>query len=202
MVHLNGHLLCSMDVETTGLREGYNEILQVCFLPLNAQLEPREDLPVYDICIKPLRPDRIDYKSMSVNKLKLAQIIEEGYEPSIAFDLFEHWYSRLKIPEGKRIMPLAQNWIFDRGHLMHWMGWENFNHYIDSRARDTMTVANYFNDRSDFHGNQTPFPKRVKLRYLATQLGIEIIQERLHDALYDCLLTAQVYKAMCKEEFF
>lgn len=201
MVHLNGHILCAIDTETTGDDDTYHELIQVCFLPLNAQLEPRDDLPVYDVKIKPLHPDRLNPKAMNVNKLNLADIMETGFDPTIAFELFEHWYDRLNLPEKKRIIPLAKNWPFDRGFLRPWMGHENFKERIDSRYRDLQTVACYMQDHADFNGQQIPFATNVKLVTLAREMGVEIIESRLHDALYDCLITAQTYRAFCKEEF-
>jgi DNA polymerase III alpha subunit (gram-positive type) len=201
LVHLNGHIMCAIDVETTGLQAGYHELLQVCFLPLNAQLVPRDDLPVFDVKIKPLRPDRIDQKAASVNKIQMSDIIRTGYEPDVAFALFEHWYDRLPLPERKRIIPLAKNWPFDRAFLIEWMGWENFNHRIDGRARDAQVVACYMQDHADFQGEQIPFANGIRLTSLAAELGIEVIHEATHDALYDCMLTAKVYREFCKEEF-
>lgn len=201
MVHLNGHMMCAVDVETTGLRAGYHDLIQVCFLPLDNKLEPRQDLPIFDMAIKPTNVEKIDMKAMSVNRTKLGEILESGFEPETAFDMFEHWWQRINMPENKRITPLAHNWPFDRSFLIEWMGWENFNHYIDGRYRDTMMIPGYQNDRSDFQAEQTPFAGSVTLNAVANRLGVEVIEKRTHDAMYDCLITAQVYKALCKDHF-
>ena len=38
--HLNGNLLCSVDTETTGLRAGYHELIQLGVVPLDGDLKP------------------------------------------------------------------------------------------------------------------------------------------------------------------
>lgn len=198
MIHLNGHMMCAIDVETTGLRPGYHELLQVCCVPLDEKLRVRTDLPIFDVLIQPLYPERLEPGAASVNKDQLALCIETGYHPDIAFELFEEWFKRLDLAIEKRITPLAHNWMFDRGFLIEWMGWENFNYYIDGRARDTMLTACFMNDRSDFQAEQTPFPGSLTLSKLANMCDVEVINSRLHDALYDCEITRQIYLALCK----
>ena len=46
--HLNGNLLASVDVETTGRRAGWHEIVQIGIRPLNADIRPLEGVtPFY-----------------------------------------------------------------------------------------------------------------------------------------------------------
>jgi len=200
MVHLNGHLLCSIDVETTGLEADKHELLQVCFLPLDNLLEPSKHYTPFDVYIRPERPEDIDAAATSVNQIELATIMATGFDKWQAADLFDDWFENLNLG-GKRITPLAHNWPFDRGFLIEWMGWENFNYRIDGRFRDTMAEANAMNDRSDFNGQQTPFPSGTNLTRVAKRLGIEVDEGRTHDALYDCLLCSKIYKKMITEFF-
>lgn len=201
MIHLNGHMCCSVDTETTGLIAGYHEICQIAIVPLNSCLEINENYPIFDVKIRPNYPERIDPKSMEINKRDTQEILDTGFPREGSVDLFEAWYIRLQLAEGKRITPLAQNWAFDLGFIKHWMGDQHCNHYFDGRTRDTLTVASYLNDKADFAGEQIPFPGSMKLIRLAARLGIEVDPKLTHDGLYDAVLTARVYKEMVKEIF-
>lgn len=199
MVHLNGHVLCAIDLETTGLRAGYHEICQVAIVPLDANLNIRQDVPIYEQYIRPRYPDRIDSGAVMVSKNVVAKAMEVGHDAEIAQDLFEYWYAKLNLPLEKRIIPLGSNYGYDRDFMQAWLGGENYNFYFDSRCRDLMIVAAYLNDRSDFQGEQTPFNKST-LPFIARKIGIEVDPEQSHDAMYDAWLTAQCYKKLCIEE--
>ena len=48
MQHWNGNQLCVVDVETTGLDLFWHEIIQLCILPLDSDINPRTDVsPFY-----------------------------------------------------------------------------------------------------------------------------------------------------------
>ena len=196
--HLNGNLLVATDCETTGLVPGWNEVWQVAFIPLNEKLQPSDELPICDLLIKPLHPERIQPNCPGRSKIREA--IEHGHDPTVAFELWETWVSRLGIPENKRIVPLCHNWGFEHRYYVEWMGFENFNHYIDTRARDTLTIAQFLMDRADFSGEKIPFAgTRTTLNVVASHFGIETVQSNLHDAVYDSFITAKVYETMLKE---
>ncbi|MBN2022375.1 MAG: hypothetical protein JW809_06230 [Pirellulales bacterium] len=42
LVHLNGNLLASIDLETTGLQAGHHEPIQIAVVPLNSGIRPLE----------------------------------------------------------------------------------------------------------------------------------------------------------------
>ena len=197
MIHLNGNLLCVIDTETTGTVPFYHDVIQFACLPLNNKLEPHERHIPFEIKMKPGRPENIEPEALRRNKNNLLDICSNGYEPTVAADLFDDWFERLELPMDKRIMPLAQNWPFDRPFVMDWLGPENFNHRIDGRFRDTLSTALYLNDAADMQSEQVPFPKQ-QLKYLAACLRIPWEDGAAHDALYDCLKTAEVYRGMRK----
>ena len=58
MIHWNGHQLCAIDTETTGLDPNYNEIIQICILPLDSNIKPRKDVFPFYIEIVPDHPER------------------------------------------------------------------------------------------------------------------------------------------------
>ena len=201
MVHLNGHMLCAVDTETTGLRPRYHEIIQLALVPLDAYLKPIKTLPIFDLLIKPEYPNRAEKEAITkVGPQKFQAAIQNGLPKEVAVDLFEDWFTnRLELDDDKRITPLAQNWKFDFEFLGELLGWELRNLRFDSRSRDTLTTAQFLNDQADFDAEKIPFPKSLQLSYLARALGIEVEQDMTHDALYDCHLTAEVYRTMVKE---
>lgn len=193
MMHLNNNLLCAIDTETTGLIAGHHDVIQVCFLPLDAQLMPHHEIIPFCLTLQPKRPENVDPKAMQVNKMNLADCILNGVDPWKAADLFEEWFTKLNLGGGKMIAPLSKNWPFDRGFINDWLGEEMVRQRIHYEYRDPGPVAKFFNDVADFRSENYPYPKS-SLKYLASTLGIEEIQK--HDAMSDCVMLAQVYRLM------
>jgi DNA polymerase III epsilon subunit-like protein len=196
MIHLNGFIICAIDCETTGLDPEIHEIVEITFLPLDSNLDPRKDIPFFDIRMKPENEDSIDWNAFKVNKTDYYKLMQEGMDKWDAAELFVEWFEKLKLPPNKRIMPLAHNWAFDCEFVKKWLGPKTFHYHIDGRYRDTMVTALQLNDVADINNTQIPFPK-VKLDYVASQLKIP--HERAHTALGDCLVTAQVYKGLLRK---
>lgn len=197
--HLNGNQLCVVDTETTGLIAGYHDLIQVCVMPLDSFFKPLVDEKIlpFILKIKPRRPENVDLKAMSINKMELCDIMKNGIDPDQAADYFERWFENLNLPKteykNKKLAPLAQNWIFDRGFLIDWLGPLGFDHCFHYEARDTMTAALYINDRASYKAEPIPLPK-VNLSYLASQLKVQ--NERAHDAVSDSVTCAEIYRRM------
>lgn len=200
MIHLNGNILCAIDVETTGFSAKRHEIIQICVLPLDSNLLPnKEYLPFY-IDMKPEKVENIDPDAMKVNKARLANLVLNGMDHDQAADLFYDWTKKLDIPMGKKISPLAHNWVFDRGFMIEWLGQSMFDDLVDFRYRDLMPATLYCNDRADFNAEKIPYPKH-SLKYICTVLGVQYDEATQHDALADCIATAAAYKALMKGIF-
>jgi len=197
LVHLNNNMMVSLDIETTGLRPGFHEIIQIAMIPLDNWLEPRKDLPVFDLKICPEHLGRIDYDSLEVSKQTIQDVMDTGLPSVKVQELFEYWFERLRLPEGKKLVPLGMNIAeFDLQFIQHWLGYKAYKNYFFGHPRDLMMIACYLNDVSDFHAEQTPFNK-VGLKDIARKLDIEVLEGLHHDALYDAMLTAQCYKKIC-----
>lgn len=199
LIHLNNHLMVATDCETTGLNPDWNEIWQISCVPLDSQFNVVEDLPIFDINIRINHPERI---SPQVSKAPIEDAMLNGLHPEAAYEAFEAWFDSLGCPEGKRLVPLAHNWGFEHRFYVSWLGYETFNHFFDTRARDTMQVATFLQDRADFDGEHIPFAGGVRLQDLAKDLGIPYDRYALHTAVYDSALAAQVYKELLKRAMF
>jgi len=198
MQHHNGHQMCVIDIETTGLDPYMDEIIQICIVALDSNIEPRRDVMPFFIEIAPVNPEAVSPEAMSVNKLDLVRICQRGHDREKAKDLLDNWVNKLKLPytpsgERKRILPLAQNWVFDSAFIKRWLGPNTFSGIFDGRYRDTQTVSLYLNDRAAVHGEKVPFSKN-NLNWLCSKLNVE--NHKAHDAMSDCLATAEVYRRL------
>ena len=198
MKHLNGHLLCAIDTETTGLIPGKHEIFEICVLPLNSKLEVSRDHLPFNLKLRPEKVDDIQWEALNVTQMDFMELCSTGMDKWEAADLFVSWYEKLGLADNKRIMPLAHNWVFDAPFIKEWLGFAEFNLRFDGRYRDTMSTALTINDQYDIKNEPCPFPK-VKLSYLASCLKIEY--DKTHNALDDCVLTAKVYKELVHQRY-
>lgn len=201
MQHWNGNQVCVIDTETTGLESGWHDMIQICILPLDSNFEPRKDILPFYINLKPEHPERADPEALKINGLKLAELALNASDQEKAKDLLRGWINKLQLPftkygTRKRIIPLGQNFGFDRPFIQEWIGHEEYAELFDYHYRDTMVAALYMNDRAAMHAEKVPFSK-VNLKYLASTLKIQY--ERRHDALEDCIVCAKVYKRMVME---
>lgn len=194
--NLNGNVLCSIDTETTGLKAGYHDIIQIAVLPLTMDCVPDKTVIPFICDIKPKNPDRADPDAMRVNKRNLVDLITKGIDAYTAADFFDEWVQKLNLPFGKKIAPLACNWPFDRSFILEWLGSKTYENLIDRQYRDVQTAAIFCNDRAGWMGMDFPYPK-VGLSYLCTKLNIE--QTKAHDAVDDARVTAEVYRRMVTE---
>lgn len=198
MIHLNGNILAAVDIETTGLQPRHHDIIQVCVLLLDSEIKPLKGVIPFYCEMQPRRPENIEYKAMTVSKLDLFSIMQKAMTADRTADLFDEWYDKLPLPVGKKLVPLAHNWIHDHAFLEDWLGYQHMQHYFFGHFRDTQCAACFENDKADANVEQVPYPK-LGLSNLAARLGIE--HERAHDALADCLTTAEVYKRILKGSF-
>ena len=196
MQHWNGNLLCAIDTETTGLLSGYHEIIQICILPLDSNIKPREDVTPFYIEIKPEHKERADPKAMKVNRLDFTTIARRGHDVEAAKGLLEKWIDGLGLPSTKfgtrkKLIPLGQNYGFDRAFITEWLGPELYDELFHHEYRDTKMSAAYLNDRAGMHAEKVPFNK-LGLTWLAKVCNVP--RGRAHDALADCVATAGVYR--------
>jgi exonuclease I len=198
MIHTNGHLLCAVDVETTGADPMIHEIFQLAILPLDSNLNVLRTVEPFYMNITPLDMEVIDPRALKITKTDLAYLIKHSLNTFVVMDLLDEWFNRLELPittnQSKKIMPVWSNGDFDKAMLISWLGKELYDTYFYFHERDTQHSALQINDRFYQHGDKVPFPK-VGLSYLANCFDIDT--SNAHDALADCLTTAEVYKKLC-----
>lgn len=225
-VHWNNHLLCAIDIETTGLDPEKHEIIEIAIVPLTSKYEVSREYRMFECKIapghdakKPLR--NIDPKAMSVNRIELQDLLNVGQDPWRASEMLEHWFSKLELPNNKKILPLAHNWPHEHKFLYDWLGQEMMNYlfftYRDIASVmsvaahspfpefrqmlmgtyvDTLPLANLINDVCDEDSEKWLYPK-VSLAYLCNQLKVTNVAP--HTAMGDAVATAECYARMVRQ---
>lgn len=192
--NLYGHVLTAVDVETTGTEPGYHEIIQVACVPLDQNYEPSKKYrPFYLDGIAPKHPDRQSFDAKSKTHLDAKKLAEECVSQERAADLMDEWFFNLALPSGKRLVPLAHNWGFERTMMIDWLGVDTFGAIWDGRARDSMQAVAFINDMHYWQGLSDPFTE-MSLPYVCKRMNIPL--DNAHNALADAIATAKVYKSL------
>ncbi len=211
MKHLNGNLLCAVDIETTGLEVGIHEIIEICVMPLDNMFKPalQPVLPFHQL-LCPERVESIDMEAIRIHKLpdnnldyskfvksidKVNECVQRGMDKWRAADKFVEWFERLRLPAFKRICMLGHNLCgIDIPFIKEWLGAKSFEYCFSPLVRDTQCTALFMNDVSDRMGEaHFPFAK-VNLQYVCTQTQTE--RTKSHNAFDDCVATAAAYSKM------
>ena len=193
LLHLNGNLMVSVDLETTGRQPGFHEIIQVACVPLGPDLKPAADLQPFYTEVRPDFPERAEKQAMCKHSIPMEELLLHAPTQDKVRDLFVEWFERLDLPFKKSLVPLAHNWAFEASFLKAWMGINLFEDLWFSLARDGMLLALAINDRAAFRGEEIPF-NRVGLGSLCNKFGV--VNASAHDALADALAEAEVYRAL------
>lgn len=200
MQYWNGNQVCAIDCETTGLDPQWHEICQIAIVPLMHDFSMRKSEGIYPLVLKlkPNHPETVDPKAMTVNKQDLHDLLENGIDQEVAKVILREWTDKLGLPftpsgVRKRIIPLGHNYDFDKSFIQAWLGQAEYDELFDYEIRDTKRVVAYINDRASMRGEDIPFP-HTKLTRVAFRLGVDATNA--HDALQDCLITANVYRRL------
>ena len=193
--HLHGNVLAAVDVETTGLDPENHEIWQIAILPLDSNITPSKTQDPFYMDLKITDFSKREKNALSVSPIDFAERQLKALDPYTVADLLEEWYIRLNLPVGRRLVPLAHNWPFDRHFIIKWIGTLSFEFIFHPHYRDSMAAAMFIKDRCDWKSEPQPF-KRASLSQLCMDFGVNNL--RPHDALQDCMATAEVYRRLLK----
>ena len=196
MRHLNGHLLCAVDCETTGLIPGHHDLWQIAILPLDNFIKPRKDIMPLYLNMRVKRPENIDKQAIKIANVDFYRLQELATDPWTAADMLDDWVQSLNLAIYKKISPLAHNWPFDRAFIKDWLGEETYEQLFFHQYRDTLPTTLFLNDVASFKAERIEHPK-LQLNYMAKRMGI--VNEKAHDALQDCITTAEVYRRLILE---
>lgn len=191
MLEMGGHLLCAVDTETTGLRSGYHEITQIAIQPLDSDFnfiyEPLQ------LELAPEFPSRAAPEAIQKTGVDLDYHVNCCPSQTTGADLFLRWVERLNLGLGKRLIPLAHNWSFDKNFIVEWLGEETYNIHFSRAHRDSFVIAAFINDMHNAQGLDAPF-KSLQLESLCKKFGIKL--DNAHSALPDARASAKLYKCL------
>jgi DNA polymerase III epsilon subunit-like protein len=195
LLSLNGNMMVSVDVETTGLTPGYHEIVQIAVVPLDNDIMPSKEHRAFYIHICPEFPERADPKATKIHGLDMDWLITNGIDKWRAADMLEEWVTSLDLPVSKRVAPLAHNFPFEKAFLSDWLGRETYDALFYIHHRDTQVVGSLCNDLASYWGKDIPFG-RVGLSSMCEKMGV--VNDKAHDSLADALAGANLYRELVK----
>lgn len=195
--NLYGNPLASIDVETTGRVGGYHEIIQIAIVPMNMDLTIANVSP-FNFYIKPEYPERAENEATRIHGIDIFDLQLNAPSSSKVLEYLIDWFKNLPISFNKRLTPLAHNWAFERSFLLPWMGPEFMDSIFTPYPRDTMLLANSFNDRAALIGAKIPFPN-IGLKAMCRIFGID--HQQHHNSLNDAIVTAKLYSKMIYSSF-
>lgn len=199
LLHLSGNLMAAVDLETTGRRAGYHEIIQIAIVPLDSEIRPLEGVKPFYSLVCPDHPDRQELASGFVHGLNINEIIINAPSPDRVQDYLIEWFNNLDLALERKLVPLAHNWAFESAFLKSWLGVDMFDRLFHPHARDSMLTAIHINDKAVFAG-ELPIFKRVSLGSMCRKLGV--INLSPHDALSDAKAEAEVYRHLVYMDLF
>lgn len=197
--HLYGNVMAAVDFETTGRNPWVHEIIQIAVVPLNSSFEPHPEMPPFYMNVAPKYPERAEPGASRQHGLNLHELMLTAPEIEKVTELFLEWFRRLDLPVGKCLVPLAHNWPFESMWLMKWLGPDQMSEVFHAYFRDTMKSGTFLNDRSAYAGEGLPF-QGCGLKAMLAKFNI--VNSRPHDALCDCLATAELYRELLRMECF
>lgn len=197
LLNLEDNLLVAIDLETTGLRAGWHEIIQIAIVPLDSNLKPFKEISPFYSNLRPLHPERASSRAGSIHGLSLKELVKIAPHPDCISELLHSWFENLNLPAKNILIPLAHNWAFESAFLTAWLGVEGKSELFHAHARDSMILSIGINDRAAMKGEPIPF-RSVGLAAMCKNL--RVINVNPHDALSDCLAEAEVYRKLIKFE--
>lgn len=193
MEHCNGDHFVAMHVETTGPDPFYDEIIQVCFLALDAKLDIRKDVIPFALNLLPDHPERI--KSPPA---KMLETLSRGLDKDRASDMLLTWKDKLglgftEFGKEKKILPLAFCYADQKPFIQRWLGYDVYEQCFDYRYRDIMCAAAYLNEQASFHARKVPYFK-LEHTWINKQHNVECSARG--ECVEKAISVAKTYKAM------
>lgn len=184
------------DLETTGLQPHRHCLHQIAGI----YLENGEEVKRFEIKMRPyekaaIEQDALDIAKVTIDELNARQSFADGYKEFTT--MLDMWVKKFDKTDKIELVGY-NNLSFDNNFLRGLFlinGDKYFGSYFHQQSRDVYALA-----VECLH----PFRNEIenfKLPTVAKFLGIEVIDDKLHDAVYDVHLTIQVYLELRKQFF-
>jgi DNA polymerase III epsilon subunit-like protein len=193
MKHLNSNILCAVAIRTTGPNSQKQELIEIAVIPLDPKCDvSREYLP-FNLMIKPEHPERAEY---DINNEYLMKVCTVGFDKYDAANMFEDWFSKLKLKSYKKIVVLAHNWVRQIDFVKEWLQPTSFEMCFHTDYRDPQVIGLYLNDIADIQNERYPFAK-VKLSYMCATRRLEYAK-RIVTVIDECDAVVKLYKNLIR----
>lgn len=178
-----------LDLETTGLFPWKNGIIQIAGeIEIDGVTQER-----FNFSVKPFKDQVIEDGALKVNKTTREEL-ESFDAPKDVFKQFitlMHRYIEKFDKKDKFFMVGYDSHAFDTGFLREFFkrnGEKYFGLYFWQAGFDVMMLA------AHKLAEQRPEMPNFKLMTVAKEVGIELDEDKLHDAMYDVDITKEIYK--------
>lgn len=180
------YLFC--DTETSGIDPSKHGVIQIAgIIDIDGVIQE-----TFDIKVQPFKNQLISKESMKINGLTTEDLHnhllpQEGYDALIK--VFSKYIS--KFDKTDKFFLVGYNSTFDDAFLRKFFincGDEYYGSFIWWPTIDVATFAAEF-----LKEERSKFPN-FKLSTVAKALGIAVDETKLHEALYDSILTRSIYR--------
>lgn len=169
-----------LDIETTGLKPGFNEIIQIAVVPLDREFHVKGE-PF----VRYMRPeywDRIDDEALKINGITREQLRFMDTK-EIVWEYFMKWCGQM-CSGDEQLHPLGHNIKFDVSFIEK----EPIGRFFHYHSRCSMNAAQFLKDTGKLDVGQSISLRELYNHFIGTDLP------RNHDALDDALACLTVYK--------
>ena len=203
---LKKDLTCVIDIETSGPRPYYHELLELKILPITAEFEASKVFPPLHLCLKPVRVENIPLTHTKYGYLtreKFKNFLTFGVSRTEGIDLFDNWYSSLNLCAPGRIIPYALDWIKMAPFIEEFLAWENnentfmSNYFHKRHSLDVFNTILFFKLLIWFNGVHYDIGKCGNLNNLLTTFSVDSINPI--NTYANCINIARLLKKLLKE---
>lgn len=194
MQHLNANVLCGIKTELTGPDPEMHEIIEVAVLPVDQLFEVHKEFPLFNMRMRPMEAQPFDdFKECRLTRPEIAQALLRAFDRDKVADLLQDWFESLKLPRGKKLLPLTYNYPMERQIMINWLGYDQYREIFSEDYRDIKVAAHFINDKNCCRAEPAVYSKQTA-SWLAKIHHIEPVERGT--AVSDAFMYAQIYKRM------
>lgn len=185
----------AFDCECTGLDSNINNILTVCFIILDRDLNEIDRLNLF------IKHDNynVTIKALEVNKINLIKHHNESNDIIVSKNTLINFLKKNK--NGYHLIPICHNCTFDISFIQNsgLLPKEHYNNYFSYNSVDTIVIANFLK-----MCGKLPERQPVSLSKLSEYYGIQrqTGEEAFHTAEYDTEMTVELLKKFVELNLF
>lgn len=183
---LNGNVMCSVAIRTTGKDPKKDDIYQICILPLDRNYKP---------VIGAMFDKYIQVRPENVSKIGIVENVF-AKKHSVVWDMIDEWAEHT-MKKGQ-IIPLVYDWPSVQQFMTGFISEPGMEILVCDKARDLKAVALYLNDLHEADEKVVPFSKTT-LRYILN--NCECSLDPKYNAVEQAIKMAQAYKKMLRYPF-